>query len=640
MSRRARYRPPPPTLLNLRLLFLMEAEALQLAPRGYRDLAMSASAMCVASGIDDPTVLVNACELLLGGRPHDELAEPASDDAGTAGDARPFVHSHRAAAERIGQLCESATAATRKGTGSYYTPSWVASSVARTVLRGVLEGRGLPPAAALSLRILDPAAGAGAFLIAMVEAIAEGMGEGEEENSVRREVVANCLRGIELDPSAAEACRLALWLLASRPGRPAVVPRDAIAVRDSLAKPPARASADIVLGNPPWGVKLAPEDVDRLSTLAPYALSGHRDSFLFFLAIANRAARPDGAIGMVLPDAVLSQVRYEGVRKHLLSRRRPLHIARLGDRLFRGATAPACALCLVGTPIAPPRFSVADSTTGPNEVNWSTPSDRPLTSPHHALLSLPSAVDRLLSKLSSAHATLGEMGETFRFHDSGINYATAGLGRALLYSGPRQHPADIPVTRGRDFAALTVPSSSAWLRHDWPTSSAGFSPRKRRLVSVRTDIYGIAPKLLLRQTGDRPVATVDRAGAYFGRSVIAIVGPSESDLLWLAAVMNSSTFAALYRALTPEVGRAFAQVKVSKLKLVPVPGQDDGSLGRLARTLLDETDEPARQRILREIDQHVADAYRLTQNDREIVDALVVPRPTARSARARPAGTS
>ena len=605
-------------LLALRLQFLVAADQLGLLPAGLLGhVVPTAERQAERAGAVGR--LGEFCAALLDRRQQRRIPGLVSVTAMDE-DGLPAARAlRRTAAEGLGELCQQAAPQARKGKGSYYTPRWLADLIAKECVRGLLEARKCGPEAAPSLRILDPAAGAGALLIAMVDAVAEAVGEGEGRNDVRCAVVRRCLTGYELDPLPAEACRLSLWLVASRPGRPAVVPARAILVRDTLADPPPRLRYDIVIGNPPWGVQLAAGHADGLAASFPDALGGHRDSFLFFLALASEAVRSDGALAMVLPDAVLSQVRYEGIRRLLLRRFRPLRLDRLGKEPFPRATAPACGLCLIGRSIAPTSYRVSDlrraraSDPGTRTRTWRALRDAPLAAAHHSLIAPPPQLGRILSELGARHRTLGELAEVFRFHDSGINYPNADLGRSILYTGRRQHPSDIPVTRGRDFLPLTAAGSSSWLRHDWqrrvgPTSG----------VSVREDLYRAAPKLLLRQTGDRPVATLDRKGVHFGRSVIAVTGRSEDELLWLAAVMNSSTFAALYRAMVPEAGRPFAQVKVNKLKLVPLPPVgEDHALAELARQVLRETDEERRRALLAEIDERVARAYGLSSSARE-----------------------
>ena len=535
------------------------------------------------------------------------------------GDAVP-----RLAAERLARFCEDLATGGRKRrlSGSYYTPPWAADAIAQTVVRGVLAGRGGGPDAALSLRAIDPAVGAGAFAIALVEAIATAAGEGEERNAIRRQAVEGCIYAVEKNPLAAEACRLGLWLAASRPGHRASLPVDHIHVGDALVEPPERGSFDLVVGNPPWGVKLPPARASKLAKTNPQALSGHRDSALFFLHLAAEAAADDGALGLLLPDALLWHVRCEGMRQALLARFRPLRVALLGDRIFPGTTAPSCILCLAGSGIAPPTFSTTDLRRVPRaglraavaRQGWRVPRNNPLEAAHHSFFAGPSWLRRLQQLMLARHTTLGHLDEVFALRDVGINYARADLGRAILYDGERQDTRDIPVTRGRDFGPLTPIGHSAWLRRDWPTRI-----RSDDRVSVRSEIYRRAPKLLLRQTGDRPVATIDRRGVTFGRSVIAITAESERDLLWLAALLNSTAFAALYRAVAPEAGRPFAQVKVTKLKAVPVPPVGEGGLAELAARMLSERDEESRRELLAAIDRAAARAYGLSESDVEHV---------------------
>jgi hypothetical protein len=224
--------------------------------------------------------------------------------------------------------------------------------------------------------------------------------------------------------------------------------------------------------------------------------------------------------------------------------------------------------------------------------------------------------------MQRTHRTLGELADVFTFHDAGINYPRAEVGRAVLYHGARQDARDIRVTRGRDFGPLTEVGHSAWLRHDWRDRVAGAAG-----VSVREPVYRTAPKLLVRQTGDRPVATVDRRGVYFGRSVIAVTARGERELLWLAAVLSSDVFAALYRAVAPEAGRPFAQVKVGKLKVLPVPPVGEGKgLVKLAEEMLAAREEGARTRLRERIDEAVAEAYGLTEAEARRVAEIRAPR--------------
>jgi hypothetical protein len=127
--------------------------------------------------------------------------------------------------------------AERKKTGSYYTPDELVALVLREALDPVVERKleeaGEDPKAQeealLSLKIIDPAAGSGHFLLGAARRLGRRLAQirtGEEEPSPEayrqavRDVVRNCLYAVDLNPLAVELCRVALWMESHVPGRP------------------------------------------------------------------------------------------------------------------------------------------------------------------------------------------------------------------------------------------------------------------------------------------------------------------------------------------------------------------------------------------------------------------------------------
>lgn len=120
----------------------------------------------------------------------------------------------------------------RKTTGSYYThPSLIRcllDSALEPLLSAALK-KPDPEEALLSLKVVDPACGSGHFLIAAAHCIAKGLavvrtGEGEPPLEALREalrdVVANCIYGVDINPLAVELCKVALWLESLDPRKP------------------------------------------------------------------------------------------------------------------------------------------------------------------------------------------------------------------------------------------------------------------------------------------------------------------------------------------------------------------------------------------------------------------------------------
>lgn len=116
----------------------------------------------------------------------------------------------------------------RKTTGSYYTHPSLIRCLLDSALEPLLDEamkKADPEEAILSLKFVDPACGSGHFLIAAAHRIAKRLavvrtGEGEPPLEALRDVVANCIYGVDINPLAVELCKVALWLESLDPRKP------------------------------------------------------------------------------------------------------------------------------------------------------------------------------------------------------------------------------------------------------------------------------------------------------------------------------------------------------------------------------------------------------------------------------------
>ena len=120
----------------------------------------------------------------------------------------------------------------RKTTGSFYTPRSLTEYLVRRTLAPLIYGAG--PDRILSLRIVDPAMGSGAFIVAACRylatayeaALVAGGDAGHDDISdadragFRRTVAQRCLYGVDLNPMAVQLGRLSLWLATLAADRP------------------------------------------------------------------------------------------------------------------------------------------------------------------------------------------------------------------------------------------------------------------------------------------------------------------------------------------------------------------------------------------------------------------------------------
>jgi hypothetical protein len=133
----------------------------------------------------------------------------------------------------------------RKTTGSYYTRPELVHELITSALEPVMEQRlaaagavatkraagGMSPqeAAILSIRVCDPACGSGHFLLAAARRLGRELARvrsGEDQPGPAqfrlavRDVVRECIYGVDANPLAVDLCKVALWIESLEPGKP------------------------------------------------------------------------------------------------------------------------------------------------------------------------------------------------------------------------------------------------------------------------------------------------------------------------------------------------------------------------------------------------------------------------------------
>jgi len=134
----------------------------------------------------------------------------------------------------------------RKETASFYTPQPLADYLVRRTLSPLTAAA--TPDRILQLRIVDPAMGSGAFLVAACRFLAGeyesalvaagGCQRGDigetERAAIRRTIAERCLYGVDLNPTAVQLGRLSLWLATLAADRPLTFLDHRLVAGDSL----------------------------------------------------------------------------------------------------------------------------------------------------------------------------------------------------------------------------------------------------------------------------------------------------------------------------------------------------------------------------------------------------------------------
>ena len=227
----------------------------------------------------------------------------------------PLSGDHRVAPDHLAdaflpgavhEVCAGAT--DRRSRGAWYTP--------RPVVAGLIElvwSSGGSPTT-----VLDPCAGGGAMLLAVADRlVSDGRSPADALPAVS---------GTDIDQGAAAAANLGQWWWAAERG--VDVERPMVRVADALADPEPL-SAELVLGNPPFGSPLRVGGagtagsgrtyLDAVRSRHPDLLGPYADvAAAHLLATVDRLA-PGARVAYVLPQSVFASRGTEGLRRWLAS---------------------------------------------------------------------------------------------------------------------------------------------------------------------------------------------------------------------------------------------------------------------------------------------------------------------------------
>ncbi len=210
----------------------------------------------------------------------------------------------------------------------------------------------------LTLKILDPACGSGAFLnqtldflIAehkqaddlLLELTGDKLGLFDTDKSI----LENNIYGVDINEESVEIAKLSLWLRTAQKGRPLSDLSNSIKCGNSLIDDPEVAGDkafdwnlefkeimdnggfDVVVGNPPWGSKITPTDNNFIA--AKYKISTKNlNLFLPFIYLSYNIVKQKGISHLLIPKVFIKNASYTNTRSFLLKNTSIIHLVDYG----------------------------------------------------------------------------------------------------------------------------------------------------------------------------------------------------------------------------------------------------------------------------------------------------------------------
>jgi hypothetical protein len=493
--------------------------------------------------------------------------------------------------------------------GSYYTPDVIIRYLVDGTLTPILRGkagrmargqRHLHSGAILQLKVLDPAMGSGHFLIAAADLLARAYGsalvrEGRADHgnriskeamqAYRRIVSRRCIYGVDRDPVAAELARMTFWFFTKASASVSGVLRKHLQCGDALsgecfaldesdgrtrhrrAESPEipgglecrdHPGFDAVVGNPPYasfaGRHRVPSGGRQEVRRHRAGLRGWPSLHGLFVQRAIGLAKDSGFVSLVVPEQVGYLRGYAPVRAGLLRMCNLKEVRYWGEEVFKRITSPALTFIAQKHPSS---YRKTDLITRAGEGFQLNPEGEEewYTSPFRASLDM----------MAARHLTIEG------FSDPGVH--TGNVSAKLIIDGPATGA--VPIIEGRQVQPFRCDPPRRWLRLRYSPADGEYF----RICDPAT--YG-ETDVLLRQTASRPVAARHLYHCHFRNSVLALEVPRDFSVEYILGILNSDAAALLYAAAAPDAGqRTFPQVKVGRLKMLPIP---DPRLGRNRRT--------------------------------------------------------
>ncbi|MDO8787520.1 MAG: TaqI-like C-terminal specificity domain-containing protein [Sulfuritalea sp.] len=323
---------------------------------------------------------------------------------------------------------------------------------------------------------------------------------------------------------------------------------------------------DIVIGNPPYGIKYSKHQKNTLAALFSKGAE-IADSYVYFILKSLDLLRNLGSLVFITPNTFCDLEKGEAFRKHLLTETTIFSIWQSGW-VFSAAVVDTLVIHLSSRQPKPEnKISILTDKNSESrsqamflgmalsKIDFRTPADR---------LALRDAIRQRTVELSQfftvkAGVKLYELGK-------GEPPQTREIVDSKPYTAIGRKEADWSVLcRGGDIDRYKFIDRGEYVHYGhWLAA-----PRAAEMFSL--------PKILMRRTDDRLRSTLDKSGSVAVNSchVIQLKGNHDNDeqrYLSTLALLNSSVCQWAFETDNPQmVGKTFSEIKVVYVERLPIP---------------------------------------------------------------------
>ncbi|MDM8556838.1 N-6 DNA methylase [Desulfococcaceae bacterium HSG7] len=483
------------------------------------------------------------------------------------------------------------------------------------------------------VKVLDPACGSGAFLNQAFDYLyKEGQHVNEQIADLQKgqievfrldeHILKNNLYGVDLNPESVEITKLSLWLKTADRDSELTALDDNIKCGNSLIDDPDVAGErafkwsdefseimesggfDVVIGNPPYGGKLTFVEKELFKRIYHNVHSRMPDTFNYFISNSLIILHEKGYLSFIVPNVLLYQNEYQKARSLLLQDNKIMSVINLGDDIFEKVHIPTCIFLLKKIMAKEYLFKYADLRNLDREKIAFCLNDNIEKFTKSNILSTPGLIFgvnqkkfNIFEKIKLLSLSVNNIAEEVA---NGIQPTGDKIFRiSYNFADEKQFEKELlkRVLVGGDFNKYELINPKKFVIYtnkqvnidDYPNIKEYLEVYKKNLSKKRETRKGTLPwwclhwprykklfedpKIVIRQTADKIIATYDKDGFYAMNNVIIlkIKGKVKLRYKFILACLNSKCNNFIYRNITQETKRAFAEVKPKNVRKLFVP---------------------------------------------------------------------
>jgi hypothetical protein len=337
---------------------------------------------------------------------------------------------------------------------------------------------------------------------------------------------------------------------------------------------------DCVIGNPPYVTIGGKEDTLFQKHEVEYLLMKFISNkykpnlYAFFYENAMRILRADGIVSFIVPRTFIDNTYYQTLREYFVNQSRIISLLKLNYEVFEDATTGGTVIC-VFQKSNQHNFGVFTSQIDNSEefkqhnaiqINQKNI----LINDNKSFSFIDQTTMEIVTKINNKNAKLSYFCSVNNGANTG-NVANILLSKEPLNENYRK------ILEGKDINRYTKKWKNLWINYDATLRSKIIitdliTKQKKIDFALRNERIFNLPKIIVRQTSDKIIATLDKEKFVTRHSTHCILNDFEPiDLTFLLGILNSNVIDYIYNKLVPEKGKAFAEVKAINLKQLPIP---------------------------------------------------------------------